>query len=360
MATLGRQGMVLPVLACALVASCARDHVTPQLRTTAEPIEFVVSAVPKATSIQSTLRFGNVTANGVEVTRTVTLPGHVAQLDWAGSDPVVLLGDGWCVRDCKKSPHDGEVGTVSASGYHPVPSPPAAAWTALSNSQPGREAGETKLSVPWWSLVVSSANEVWLGRCTRGWEGDGHQGCSEEWLYSRLTPGPEVTTFVAPEAAPHFALPVLAAPTAVRVDFIEDPQRKKSDAAAAKDATTPPQATHYLRCTEGNDVREFPPEHERIYAHDVKNLAWLSTEPPLFQVDEWSDGIEWTPRATIYEGCKPSKQFDGASIVGGPGDAIAILAKGHLSIRIRGREVGTLENVAAVRFAPLARSGSQP
>lgn len=328
-------------------------------------IEFVVTSkagpAPSTDDADARVRFVKMGPSGLVVTRTVVVPAHVAKLEWVGVDPVVLLGwNQWPLAPNngagRKAKHDGEVGVLTKAGYRPLPPTPNGAWPTQRLSKPPTDSG-FHWDRPWWTLIGTESDEIWLGRCEWGWEGDGG-GCAD-WSYRRLMPSPEVTTSVEPKPVPRQPLPMVAPSSIVQVDLVDDPSRKGSATAHDGVADGAPATIQYLRCVAGKNVVEFPSRDERGEGgfFGVNNLTWISTDPPIYRIDNWTAGMYLVGTPVIFEGCTQSKSFDDATLDAGPDDTVAMIAHGHLSLFQRGREVGHLDDVESIQFSPRGDAG---
>jgi hypothetical protein len=280
---------------------------------------------------RSRVRFVATTRAGLVTTRTIALPADVAVLAWVGPEPVVMLVGG---------EHEGEVGRISSTGYEPF-----AAVPVTLSSVPRPSASSEHLDTPKWRLTVEATGAVWQGRCDWGYtphavayHGAEKDGWCDAWVDARVWPGPITISHVAPSAAPERELPVIPPPTTTKVEIVT---LKGSDKTI-------------LRCTQADKTIEYPPEDQRDSFLGVHDLTWLATAPPMFRIVET---LGAPPRPSVdmpvmFEGCELSPDYASASVVVGPHDLSAIVTYDKVSVRQRGKELGTLSEISLLRFAP--------
>jgi hypothetical protein len=309
------------LIACAVMSCGARppiDHPDAQIRLAIAGDRKVSLAV--------------VEHGAIRVTRTVAAPGTIAQLDWAGDDPVVRIGKtpmGFG-PDGPIEAHDdpnviGQIARITARGYEPFPALPAATWPPAADSSID----------PQWELVSPPDGSIWQGRCSDGFYADGRVVC-EHFTYARLAPGPVSVLPKAPEVAREPELPPIAAPAEPRVELVSIGDDKQ-----------------ILRCTDRDAASEFPPAKERDRDFlGMGQLAWLSADPPLFRIAKASAGFDVNLDRTIFERCAPSREL-GALVQTGRDGLVAVFGGPTLLVLQNGRLVGKGAVAAGlVRFAP--------
>jgi hypothetical protein len=272
------------------------------------------------------LRFVRTTPTGLVVTRTVGLPAHASDLEWIGAEPVVMLQAQFDETDRS---HDGEVARITARGYEPFAVLPAKTWAI---PQPAN--GE-KVS-PAWRLVVGPAGEVWQGRCEWGGIQDG--GWCDQWVYARRAPEPLAIVRDEPKSAPVRHPPAITPSQTTIVKLVDAPGER--------------QTVKVLRCSNGTSTVEYPPATARDGYVGISEPVWVTTDPPMYQVIKTSLGYTTIDEVVMFEGCSESPHYTHASIEAGPSDLVAIYGGDQMSVRWRGRELGTLADVSLVRFAP--------
>jgi hypothetical protein len=315
-----RSGWTLAIAAVA-AASCGGRNGVPSVPTTTGPPEVTFVA-----SDDNTVRFVRVGATTIVVTRTVTVPGLIAELVWVGREPVVMLDD-------------GEVGHISASGYEPFPRVPESLWTI---AEP--DAQSLHLDTPLWQLIGDTAGVAWQARCDWGLGKlkNGDVAC-DAWLYARVPASPTTISRTQPTAAPALAFPDVAPSSRITAEIVSAP-------ADAPDVPGKP----ILRCTAAGTTSDFPPADQRFdvgrYAFvGVDDLVWLATEPPMFRI---TVAVASQRIDLVFDGCDVSTAFGHAHVTAGPHEVVAIFTDQKLSVRRHGREIGTLDDVRIVRFAP--------
>jgi hypothetical protein len=272
------------------------------------------------------VRFARTTPTGLVVTRTVGLPATVGELEWIGAEPVVMLRAQFDEVDRS---HDGEVARITARGYEPFATLPAKTWEV-----PKPADGE-KVE-PKWRLVVGPAGEVWQGRCEWGGIQDG--GWCDQWVYARRAPEPMTIAREQPKPAPVRNPPMISPSQTTTVKLVDAP----GDSQSVK----------VLRCSNGASSVDYPPATARDGYIGISEPVWITTDPPMYQVIKTSAGYTAIDEPVMFEGCSESQHYTHASIEAGPGDLVAIYGGDQMSVRWRGRELGTLADVSLVRFAP--------
>jgi len=310
----------------ASAAGCAAPRATaPANRAGDRPPE-----VELVVAFKHSLRFVKTTPAGLAVTRTVELPSSVGGLEWVGRDPVVMLHAATYGDIAGEDPsHDGEIARITAKGYEPFPALPAETWTV----KPPANADQVG---PQWKLVVGPAAEVWQGRCEWGGIADG--GWCDQWVYARRAPAPVATVRTPPAAAPPRTLPAIAPSTTVSVSLVDAP----GDGGAVK----------ILRCSDGRSTVDYPPATARNGYLGISPPVWITSDPPMYQVIKTLAGFQAYDEPVVFEGCAESAHYTNASLEAGPDGVVAVYGGDQMSVRWRGRELGTLANVTLVRFAP--------
>ncbi|MBL0218230.1 MAG: hypothetical protein IPQ07_30655 [Myxococcales bacterium] len=310
----------------------------------APPAVTVDPATPKvqlAVVAGTELRFVETGPTGLVITRTVTLPGAIETLRWAGAEPVVLLSSDASDPDADRA-HFGEIGKITATGYVPFPRLPEATW-----KMPKPKNTDDHQDPPRWHLYVTASQEIWQGRCEWGFVGEG-MDC-DAWIYARLAPGPLKITRKEPSEPRPRGLPKIAASKRMTLALAKFKPRVAPDGSKRK-------PYDILKCTLDGKTVELPADHETDGSFDsVAGFTWLRTEPPMIQVRSTFNGLY--PGLTsyaIYEGCDKIDALDSAAIIGGPKDMIAIHAfePKRVTVHWKGQLIGTLPDADFVSFAP--------
>ncbi len=308
-----------------------------------EPLPKVRFVVANERSVQRV----ETSPTGLVVTGAWTLPAIVDEIEWAGEDPVVML---------RSDAGDPELGRITAEGYRPFPQLPPTTWTT-----PPPPKGFARYDPPEWRLIVAKAaagDEIWQGRCE--WGVVGHAGTCSQWRYARLAPEPAAVVTEEPKPRGRPPLPTIAASGSIQLALVavaSDGGRRRHRPENELDRHHGPvsplnfEPFKMLTCTSPGSARvEYPPVGERDESIRITGVTWLRTEPPLYEVTELVEGQY--DKHVIFEGCTPKPGFDGAELAGGPHDMLAISLGSSISVRWKGREIGTLPGVGTVRFAP--------
>jgi hypothetical protein len=190
-----------------------------------------------------------------------------------------------------------------------------------------------------WSLTVTSKG-AYLGNCRFGVKGyDDRDECSH-WEYVRVFPGKLV------KQAPEFEAPV------------ELPEVKPT-----RTTTSSFEEEHasILRCTRDGKTVEIPAADSANRSYGVGAPEWISAEPAIFTLVEYSEGDPTTESTAVYVDCESTAY---RTAVRGPHGIVALLGDGLAameggpnptdtvsSIRRDGREIGTVREGHLV-FAP--------
>jgi hypothetical protein len=296
------------------------------------------------------VRFATTGPTGIVVTDTISVPGVIKALAWAGQDPVVML-------------ETGEVGRLARKGYERFTPVRAAQWKIPKPHVAAEPDMPTeRFDTPRWRLIVDDAGAVWQARCDWGWDLHGvmhhcipEGGRCDAWVYARVSSTPvtisqKEPTLVFDSGAPTRGeppntgpLPDVAPSSAIHAEIVQVPLS----------ADEPNQSRSVVRCTKGGATIQYPTDDDRDLRDNegdgVSELSWLSTTPPMFAVARRVGclDMEWV----VFEGCQPSNDYTGV-IETGPQDMVAIPTTAGLSLRWRGQLVGTLDGANDIAFAP--------
>jgi hypothetical protein len=305
-------------------------------------VELVVAGFDYGdTPPQAHVRFAKTTPHGLTVTRTVPVPGDIGALDWVGAGPVVMLDD-------------GQIGRISARGYERFPEVPPAMWSVPQPSSDDPSMPDERLDPPLWRMIVDATGSVWQARCD--W-GSGQHGLArhclpdgdrcDAWVYARVWPGAltisrtePTVAFDSKDPSSHMPIPSVQPSGAIKTEI-------KTEIV---DETTP---WSVLRCSDGNTTTQYPADDE----HDQRNplddgvsaLTWLSTMPPMFLVTRLV-GCRRDAFSVVFEGCKPSDRY--ATVEGGPKELIVLRGSNTVWLRWHDHDLGSLEDVSLLAFAP--------
>ncbi|MEZ4368098.1 MAG: hypothetical protein R2939_17725 [Kofleriaceae bacterium] len=295
------------------------------------PTTMLVTSASRAT-------FYRIDGDRLVVAREASLPGAVADVDWVGAEPVVLIAD---------STEDGsermELGAIGELGYRPIAVPVGELWAV--------EHGEDLeyFDEPRWSLDVDADGAVWLGRCEWGYLADDNP-CTE-WVYARVEGGPLITRRDRPDepevgraqvTAP--ASPVFGVAEVEEDDDQDDGEDDEDgdDDDDGDDHDDRPDARE-LSCRDAAGAIVTWPGEDDSDVRDVESVSWLANEPAIARVWAWREGYDYTLESTVFEGCAPSPRFADAEVIAGPGGAIALRTERHVGVIVGGRLLDTLE-----------------
>ena len=296
------------------------------------------------------VRFATTGPTGIAVTATITVPGSISSLAWAGHDPVVMLDT-------------GEVGKLTRNGYERFAPVPAARWKIPKphvTAEPDMPTG--RFDDPRWRLLVDDAGAVWQARCDWGWDlqGIAHHcipegGRCDAWVYARVSSSPLTISRKEPKlvfdsAAPPRGepsntgpLPAIAPSSVVHAELVDVPLS----------AEEPTQRRSVVRCTQAGATIQYPSDDDRDMRDNegdgVSELTWLSQTPPMFAVARRAGCLDTT--WIVFEGCQPASDYTGA-IMAGPQDTVVLPTSRGLTVRWHGNLIGTLEGAHDVAFAP--------
>ena len=316
----------------------------------APPTLELVAADP-ADDERTRVRFATTGPTGIAVTATITVPGAIAALAWAGADPVVMLDT-------------GEVGTLARTGYERFAPVPAARWkipkphVATDPDMPTE-----RFDHPRWRLIVDDAGGVWQARCDWGWDLHGMMhhcipdgGRCDAWVYARVSASPATITQQEPAVAFDSGAPARGEPS----NTGPLPQITPSSAVHAElvdvplSADEPGRSRSVVRCTQGGTTIQYPTDDDRDMRDNdgdgVTDLTWLAQTPPIFAVARRVGCLdtEWV----VFEGCTPASDYTGA-IIRGPHDTVVIPTTTGLTLRWHGTLIGTLDGAHDFAFAPV-------
>jgi hypothetical protein len=319
----------------ALVAVGCKGDAPPSSAAT-KPL--AVAPVPASPAVQRLVVAAERTAQLVEIgsaariIETVALPSTVEGVVWIGRDPIALLvahaapGEAAAGQDL-----DGTVGALTGSGFVAMPRLPASTWTRKPRE------GTQKLEQARWGLIASTSGELWLGRCDWGGYADGMTIC-DDWLWARLGGPFALSSVTSPEFVdvPH-TWPTVAPSSAVAISFA--PIQDHAD-------------RFVMTCRAGSATTTFPDDPNEDDSADRTSVNWLSTDPPMFAVDEVRAGFEVTAHTTVFEGCEPSNRFGEATGYSGPAGLFVLASTRAASLRRDGKELLALPGAERVVFAP--------
>ena len=336
---------IVAIAASACGSSPPPQQLTSRATVTRPEVELVVAgADPAGGDTPVTLvRFARTAPTGLVVTRTVRVPGSVTSLAWNGPEPVVMLDS-------------GEVGHISGTGYERFPMVPNTMWTIPKPTGSSPDSPTGRFDTPRWRMVVSSAGDVWQARCDWGWDlphGIAHHcvpegGRCDAWVYARVWPGPTTISrdepplaFDSAAAPSHVPIPKVTPAAEIRAEIVQ---------VAADDVQR-----SVLRCTAHGETIQYPTDDDRDLRDSsgdgVSDLTWLSTTPPMFAVTRRVGCLD--TESVIFEGCKQSEAYAGALVGGGPHDVLTLWHQGgKLSLRWHDQELGSVDDVSLVAFAP--------
>lgn len=317
---------------------------TPPVAATAST---VVPRVRMVVASSHAVQFVTTSPSGLEVMAPVKLPSTVRALEWVGADPVVMLAANEYDDTGHDDPKlDGMLARITPGGGVPIAAFPASTWAM---EKPVHGTDEVQHFTPQWKLIASATGELWQGRCEWGMPYDG--GRCDEWIWAKLGSSPVVTTRKEPVLAPARPFPTIAPSATVKVSLV--PYKKPSDEREPEDPQQKPPDTLRLHCVGPGGMLDYPPENEMDLGMTDGPIRWISTDPPVFEAARPIGGLFAVPDdSVIFESCAVSKTYPSAELVAGPSELLAMYSPERLSIRWRGRELGTLPNPTFVRFAP--------
>lgn len=261
---------------------------------------------------------------------TVALPSAVHGIVWVDRDPVALLvaqqyGD--FLGDAKL---DGTVGTITPKGFQPLPALPTSSWTIVPTQR-----GSTRFERPYWTIEESPSGEAWLGRCEWGGLEDG--GHCDDWVWARLGGAFALTSRKEPPVRKPRPWPTVAAAPDIALSF----------------APKPGSTDHsIMTCRAGSASTTFPSEDDGWA--DRASLRWISTNPPVFTIDQNVPGADsWLTSTAVFEGCTPAPAYaHGVSGVAGPDDMLLVYAGSAGSLRRGGQQLLAIGGADDAAFAP--------
>lgn len=277
--------------------------------------------------------FYDVTPSGLRLERAVAVPTHVRAARWVGTDAAVLL------EDPAAEPGAPTFGRVSPAGFQPLAVPVGSLWEPAEVRE-----GLEPFDPPWWQLEVGADGATWAGRCAWGYHEDG--GDCVEWVYARLGPAPLLTQPSAPEgpAVPPVAFTDAPADLTATIAVMASGEDDPDAAAEGGDDDAPAlEPLRELRCQHGAVDLTWPDPDEYGSTVDVDEIEWLSSEPPIFRVWAWEDGLERARQPSWFEGCALSATLAGGTLVPGP-DGYAVLFGSYRLVLVHdGRVIDALE-----------------
>ena len=265
---------------------------------------------PPATRV----RFVKLAASGLVVTRTVSVPGIVDAIVWAGREPVVMLDGG------------SRLGHISAAGYEPFAAVANDRWIVPKpesepdpkNSDPRAPTG--RFDEPRWRMIVDAAGQVWHARCDWGWDlphGMAHHcvpegGRCDAWVFARVSPGPMTISHNKPDAIfdsddrePRFEpLPDVPPSPAIRAELVEVPLTDGGGRRTVLRCADAAGSTSQYPTEEDRDVRE--PDGDGVH-----ELTWISATPPRFYVTRRIGCLETMRVIFLHGQCVSSVQANG-------------------------------------------------
>lgn len=267
-----------------------------------------------------------------KVAATVKLPSSAQKVVWLDRDPVALLvarryGD---LSDDPKL--DGTVGKITPKGFVALRALPKSTWTI---SKPHE--GSQKLDRPIWDLEASSSGELWLGRCEWGGYADGMVLC-DDWVWARIGGRPLTSRVQPPSPDASQVWPTIPAAPGIAISF----------------AKTQPQADgsqQLMTCRAGSASTTFPADPTTSWT-DPESLHWVSTEPPIFVIDQLTPGFDLVSQTAVFEGCTESKRFGHATGHSGPASLFVLATDRASSLRRNGKELLALPAASLVEFSP--------
>ena len=273
-----------------------------------------------------------------KILATVKLPSRAQKVVWIDRDPVALLvGRAYGDVSIDDSKFDGTVGKITAKGFVALPALPKSTWTI---SKPHE--GSQKLHTPIWDFEASASGELWLGRCEWGGYADGMVLC-DDWVWARIG-GRSLTSLVRPPALDaSTAWPTIAPAPGVAISF-------------AKAQTEVNGSQQRMTCRAGSTSTTFPADPMTSWT-DPDSLHWVSTDPPIFVIDQLIPGFDVISQTAVFEGCTESKRFGQATGHAGPANLFVLATDRTSSLRRNGKELLALPAASLVEFSP---DGSAP
>ena len=301
-------------------------------------VELVVAGNDTADTSGEThtrIRFVRTTPHGLTVTGTVSLPGNVGAMAWVGPGPVVL-------RDT------GELGHVSAQGYERFAEVPSAMWRVPQPRSDDPSRPNEELDPPMWRMIVDSAGSLWQARCDWARPRDGimkhclpEEDPCAEWVYARVWPGVVTISHTEPtgsfdskDPTSHVPIPPVLPSSAIKIEIVGGET-----------------GWSVLHCTDGGTTTQYPADedHDPRSNDGVSELTWLSSTPPMFLATRLM-GCRGDPFSIIFEGCKQSERY--GQVAGGPKELIVLRGSDKLSLRWHDHDLGSLDDVSLLAFAP--------
>jgi hypothetical protein len=251
-------------------------------------------------------------ARGVElVSHGARAPGSpdVLQLVWTGP------------HDLYARLEDGGVAVLRGDTLAPIKLPPERTWRVPHTRDEIKTPGG-----PVDSLATSGA-ELWRGVCAWG-SSDGELFTCDEWAWARIAPAPVIVRREAPAS---------------------DPEPAPPESEAARDVTMEV-VNGVLRCTIAGRTIEYPPADQRDASYEgMGDVRWLWPDPPLASVEQIEPTYDSNVRVpVVFEGCTPRAR---GTIHVGPGDVLAVLDGGAVSLWWHGRAIGSVP-AETFAFAP--------
>ncbi|HEX5060121.1 MAG TPA: hypothetical protein VFV99_12210, partial [Kofleriaceae bacterium] len=267
----------------------------------------LVPGVRFAIAVGKTVQIVRTTDNGLVVERTTPVPDAVSRIVWVGPDPAVWIdmtvgeqGPGFPPFNYDEDPkppgaHQNEMGLVTASGY--VKFKPIA-WPAAKRPDGQFSEDLSEVTEPNAALVASK-DALWEKRCR--WYGGPDGGwCTYE--YARRFPEP--TVFVAEvDETRALAFPKIPPSATLAVGHKTRPRDPNNT-----DADSFENNQEVMTCKRaGGEAITYPPAGALDY-NVLKDIDWLSTEPPIFvsseEIPDYSGmGRTPPPSEKIWEGC---------------------------------------------------------
>jgi hypothetical protein len=262
-------------------------------------------------------------ASSAKIVATIKLPSDVQQLVWIDRDPVVLLDK-------------GAVGKLTEKGFVAIATPPSSAFTLAKPSEQVEQ-----LDKPMFTLIGSTNDELWLGRCDWGFPADGHMIC-ENWVYARLGVGAGVGVGVAltsrtspPDGNPSWeGWPTVAPSPNVHITFAK---RERDLNVTDDDAET-------MTCRYNGTTTTFPDGAMEWTNHN--SLRWVSHDPPIFIINSIANGFSGIIEPTELDGC--TVMGTGATGYLGPNDLFVL----GTTLRLHDKVLLALPGASFVAFEP--------
>lgn len=290
-----------------------------------------VPRVDVAIASGASVKLLHTTANGLVVDREVVVPAIVSRMVWSGADPVVWLDlpiDPMTLRGDDPSPpgpHASELGRITAKGYTSLPAP---SWRRATRAPDGEPPGDTHVEPAIEGLIAVEGGQTWASHCEWGFIADGIQ-CSET-VYARVDDGSPAVVDTTPKGVYTWGSKLLPKQEGPAGYALALSKHTDDSAGYGRETTT-------LACTGPDGGFELPPQPDPEYSRGFDTPTWISTSPPLFEVDQLFDGYVGYAEQRFFAGCKRAPEY--SSAVSGPDDTVW-LTGAKLEVYYHGRKIG--------------------